>query len=1021
MINKSRMNKKRIAALLIAMLFLLFSTAFALATVDLVSPENNSYANHYNITFDYYVSLDNITECKLIVDSSIVNTSTNISNPGFNSLAAHLTLESHVWSVTCNYANGSENSEERTILADPIEPTIVLFFPLNNATLNTPDLNISFVALDNIAENISCDIFLDSALNKSIIAKNSEPTSTTITGLSNGNHTWSISCKDYANNTETSETRTAMVNVSSSPPEFSITIPKTEYNTGENALMSINAPNGTSIRVEVCPNQAGFVECKVPVNAQNIMNYPFQEYLPYTNYEGTYLLEAFFNYSGTMETQSLGYAVQNNMRISIDTDENQRRSVPVLLDTRATGGVGNLNYSWHLSNGSIVNDNEANITYAVSGNYTNTVVVKDAYNNTKNKSITLIVENTYAVTVVVKDAITNALLQGAVAEIDEEQKETGSTGAVNYYLKAGRREIQVLRENYSLYTGELNITKDETFTILLQPEGSTEPTVTLLRPGNNSIITGPTTNLVFKAEHSLALNCSSYISESNDGFFMYLGSTSVSSSAEQPFGIMDLENKTYWWKVECADASGKRGMSKAWKFTVGGTVAATPALTAQQSSEAAIYDNWVKELQQIQDDFENMPADQRAAATTLGLVPKVEKSITMFKNTIRDIDALKYRNDLTELEKQAEAENLVQKAQEAYQQTPISIEILNSEEFVDYIQQPELEGLLDEYLSIENSTAELSKKDLLKVLDELQQEVVISTKAMNARVKYRDGTQSDASIIFREVKTYNITDSAFILESIPKDVAEKADDISSSQEFKVIKQDPIIRFELKGDTTIAYYFQGNVDLEQLKKIKTAVFAEPSTLKVNEQITGFSIKSLKLPKIKGIIFIPIIIILLGGLVFAGVKYDGINTTRYLLYRLSGKKSLHYLNIILNEIHDNLGVGEFEKAVSLYDEARDAYSELSGFAKNDVYEKVTEAADKIQEYNSALESQNGINEITAMMNNINSLLSNGDLIPALEEYKRIEHAYNQLGDDVKELLHPALVSLGNQIQILIDNIK
>ena len=143
-----------------------------------------------------------------------------------------------------------------------------------------------------------------------------------------------------------------------------------------------------------------------------------------------------------------------------------------------------------------------------------------------------------------------------------------------------------------------------------------------------------------------------------------------------------------------------------------------------------------------------------------------------------------------------------------------------------------------------------------------------------------------------------------------------------------------------------------------------------------------------------------------------------------YKLHGHKNSHYVNVVLNEITDNLDVGNVEKALELYEEAKNAYSQLSALAKNDVYEKVAGVATKIGDYCQTCqttENKNNINKIKGMVENIQSLLNNAQLIPALEEYKKIESAYNQLDEGTKEMLHPSLVALGNKIQIIIENDK
>ncbi len=1013
----------------IALLLFVTITIFALqsylafAAIDLINPETNTYTNQQNISFEFYANLNDILNCKLVIDSKPNVSSSTIINHDFNTLTTSLGLGTHTWSVLCNTINSSEQSEERNITLELTEPTIVLFNPQPGLQINSSTAELSFVALDNLAENLSCEVIINDTSQRTLIVKNSEPITTTFTDLIDGVHTWRVSCSDWAGNKETSETRNFTVSATPVQPVFSVEISKSEYVIGEYALMTINAPAGTSIRVEVCPNASGFVECKVPVIGDNIMNFPFQEYLPFTNYEGRYILEAFFNNSGITETQILGYEIKNNIEIEIDVSKNPRRNAPVILEAEATGGVGTLNYTWLLSNGETRNKRETNITYSTPGEYTNTIRVRDDYNNTKNKSITLTVSNSFLAEIVVKDAMTSSAIYEASVEIEDEQKETDTNGKVSYYLEPGRRDIIVLKENYSIYDDELDITKDETFTILLEPIQKAKPTVSLILPENNSRITGPTTNLVFKAEHSIPLNCSVYINENNDGFFIYLGSMNVSDGSEKVFGITDLENKSYWWKVECIDSSSNSGMSSTWQFSVGPDDSAleSQALLAEPQPEGMeVYDDRIKEYEQILYNFKGLAKSENEAAQALGLIAALEGAIKTFKDTIRDLDSLRFRNDLTDEQKQAEGEKLVAKADDAYQKAPINIELLDSDNYVDYIGKEELEALVDEYLEMSNLTKGVNKEKVLEFLEELQQEVVISTKIKNARISYRDGASREMSVVIREVKVYNLTEGAFLIEIVPKEVTDDAIDIKSLQEFEVLKQDPIIKFELNGDTIITYYFESNIPIELIKGIKTAVLIEPA-LMTDDKITGFSVRNIRVPGLKGIIYIPLIIILMGGLVFAGVRYGGLESARYMIYRLQRNKNLHYINIIINEINDTLDAGDVTKAIALYEEARGAYSELSIIAKNDIHEQVAEVAGKINNYCEVLAMRSSVDELNVLIANLQELLQGSQIMPALEEYKKIEAQYNQLDEETKEMLHPSLVELGNKIQIMIDNMK
>src|SRR4030042_1288438 len=210
----------------IALLLFVTITIFALqsylafAAIDLINPETNTYTNQQNISFEFYANLNDILNCKLVIDSKPNVSSSTIINHDFNTLTTSLGLGTHTWSVLCNTINSSEQSEERNITLELTEPTIVLFNPQPGLQINSSTAELSFVALDNLAENLSCEVIINDTSQRTLIVKNSEPITTTFTDLIDGVHTWRVSCSDWAGNKENSETRNFTVSATPGQPVF---------------------------------------------------------------------------------------------------------------------------------------------------------------------------------------------------------------------------------------------------------------------------------------------------------------------------------------------------------------------------------------------------------------------------------------------------------------------------------------------------------------------------------------------------------------------------------------------------------------------------------------------------------------------------------------------------------------------------------------------------------------------------------------------------------------------------------
>ncbi|MBN2141929.1 PKD domain-containing protein [Candidatus Woesearchaeota archaeon] len=1021
----------RTAAIALLTTFMLLAfTAQAFALVDLASPSDGSHTNQTNKTFEYYINF-NATRCDLLIDGEVKATDNNLTE-GFQEIASTLSEGEHAWKVACGNGNLTEESTEYVVTADFHEPTIVLFTPAENALITEEITEISFVSLDTYSETIQCEIIIDDAPSYAINATNSEAATIGI-NIEDGSHSWSVKCTDNAGNQETSETRGFQVN-RTIIPVFGLTLSRNEFYTGEQGTLSVAAPHGSSARVEVCPDVNGFVECSVPVDVQNSDAFPIQTNLPFLYQAGKYVVEAHFTYQNTTETKVERYNVTSNIAISVSAPSNPRKNEPIILKANAGGGYGKLNFTWHLSDGRNINDDEANITYNSAGNFTNIIEVTDAYYNSVNQTVNLSVSDSYKIWVIVKDSDTNAAISHATVEIDGQEKETGTTGQVEMNIRGGKRDLVILAENYSIYTAELNITKDETFTIMLQRliSGRTNPKVTLLSPDNEAKIAGSQTIIGFKVEHAYKTNCSIYISEeTNSDFYIFLGNIEVpaNDASNKELEVIDLENMSYNWKVECVDDKNYKGLSETRTIHVGAT-----SLSSQSSPELEIINNRVKEYEQLLSDFGLLPKKLKEGVDMMGITSQLEDAIRVMKNAIRDIDGLAFKN-LNPADKASERSRLLKEAEEAYQKAPVNAELLGSDNFIDYIESADLEELAREMASLTYTPEEVQEINIgraLKTLEDLQQEVVISTKIKNIRIYYRDGTQKDMTLVMRDVKTYNITSDTILVERIPKEFAQSASMIKSNVEFQTVKDDPIISFQLSKDVQIGYYVEQNIDESIMKNIRNAVFRDVRNLEP-EYVTGFSIKdlNLSLPSLGNAWALIIIIVVLTGVIVAGTKFGGLEAARYTAYLLGRKNTLHYVNVILNDLEDNLQTGDLAKAVSLYNEAKDAYAGLPSMAKNDVYDSIVSSAEKIRRFQNSLngvsseerpgDSLNPVKELSALVSSTGNNMGFVSIHETIENYKQIECMYNRLSDNDKEVLHGQIVNLGNRIKLQIESNK
>ena len=997
------------------LLIILLLAAARVGAIDLVGPANNTYSGERHNEFEYYVGNSTYSSCTLTVDSAPAATKTNISQ-GFNSLPADLLPGAHNWKISCTGNATTDISDQRKITVDEEDPSVVLFSPQNNDNFTVRDVTFGFVPIDNYAGDLSCDIKIDGNTGYSATLNNSVPQNIAIHNIADGVHTWKITCRDLAQNSKDSEERAFSVNTTPTTPVFGLALPRHIFSTGEQASATVSAPAGTSARIEVCPDQTGFVQCITALNIQNATSFPVQAGLPFLNYEGRYVLEAQFTKGNFTETKTERYNVTSTISLNYDYSDRPRKNEPVLLEADASGGVGKVNYTWSLSDGTKRYERKANITYTTPGNYSASILVVDTYNNSRNATFSFEVSNSYAITVLVKNQETGAAVAGATVNLDSQDSDTDASGKAVLYARPGNRDIIIAAPNYSIYKSEIQANSDQTVTASLSPLNatSTGPVVQLTYPPTEFTVPGTTTEVGFSVQSKYQANCSVYISEEeNKDFFIYLGSTTIdaNSNSEKRFEIIDLENKTYYWKVECTDTGKKTASSETRSLRVG--VGQQPT---DQTRDMALINSRVAELELVMKDTNSLPNDLKEAITEAGLLKELDDSIKAQKNLIRDLDSLSFQQIAPE-QKQSQTQAILAKSDSLLSSTPVFFELGSWENYVDYIEKDELEGLAKEYIQRQyGDNTSINLKRALSLLDELQQEVVISTKTRTIRYRLNSGAQLERTLVMKDIKTYNLTQGAMIVDIIPKDVASSASEVISSLKFTVIKSDPIIAFPISKDMRISYYFNKSIDKERLKGIRTAVFADLENVDP-EYVTGFSITEL-LPGSGGGIVLPILIaILLGGAAVGIVRFEGVKVAQYTAYLLKRSNSLHYINVVIGDIHDSLQAGNIEKAAQLYEEAKAAYTDLPHVAKNDIYESIAQAASKIEEYNASVVKNDRMSALNELMINAERMLSQAQVTEAIGEYKKIESLFHELSDGEQAVFHQHIVDLGNKLQVMI----
>ncbi|MGM5482970.1 MAG: fibronectin type III domain-containing protein [Nanobdellota archaeon] len=164
------------------------------------------------MVFNWSVSDNNVDNlsCDLFVDD-VLGLSGSFT-PGEQDITQSVNVSEdgeHSWRVFCsdnfenNYSTGS-----RTFTIDVVSPEIELNFPKENSVVSSSEINFNWTVFDDINQNVTCNLNLDGDNEISgMVVQNNTYASYEITGLSDGNHYWNVSCIDRAQNQIVSGTR----------------------------------------------------------------------------------------------------------------------------------------------------------------------------------------------------------------------------------------------------------------------------------------------------------------------------------------------------------------------------------------------------------------------------------------------------------------------------------------------------------------------------------------------------------------------------------------------------------------------------------------------------------------------------------------------------------------------------------------------------------------------------------------------------------------------------------------------
>lgn len=193
--------------------------------VTLNAPASNTYVAAGSPALYNFTAVENLgtndMSCELIINDSVQNTSSTVTNNTATTFTAVMDEGTFSWSVNCTdeYLNEAASSS-RTIHYDGSGPTITLLSPADEYAEEDNTTAVFNYSLSDEYSNgsFTCDLIIDASVQNTTTSTNATNDSLSYTFSEDGTYTWSINCTDVYGNTGSSTERDIIIDIAPVPP-----------------------------------------------------------------------------------------------------------------------------------------------------------------------------------------------------------------------------------------------------------------------------------------------------------------------------------------------------------------------------------------------------------------------------------------------------------------------------------------------------------------------------------------------------------------------------------------------------------------------------------------------------------------------------------------------------------------------------------------------------------------------------------------------------------------------------------
>ncbi len=349
------------------------------------------------------------------------------------------------------------------------------------------------------------------------------------------------------------------------------------------------------------------------------------------------------------------------------------------------------------------------------------------------------------------------------------------------------------------------------------------------------------------------------------------GSYSITITVQDNHGATDSETFTLTIEEESSNSGGGTTTTT----TAEDDVVVTPSTTTTDSSVTEEIDDEITSVEYLGDDIDKYLTKVSSIDKNLVADLNIEGDLKFTKTNIASIEsALKALkgSSISDTKKELEFTKLQNRLTEIKKSTIVEAEIISTDEFTQSVKDSDIDASI-ESIVVKDGLDDSEKQNYVSEAARLKDKVSVDVNTKVLDVKYLSGNTGKITM-FKKTISLDSSEELYIVETIPKDIASTAGEITfRTADYEIVKDDPVVRWSFSDlvDKEIIYTVNKEVSDDLINSTKLVVLPKLDKKLIlggeetEETLDGF----ISLFDLNLLSFVSIVIVILVAVLFIGI--------------------------------------------------------------------------------------------------------------------------------------------------------